>query len=376
MTEEENKQQEPQSLWEQLKAKFKHYLIPSLALVGMLLASILVILSLQKPPVPPIDSPPPKPPYLHYVAGSGIIEANSLNINLGTPKEGIIEEVFVQPGDCVAAGTPLFRVDTRDLAARKEEALAAKYVAVANFNRLIAQPRPEEVPPLEAQVRQAQMRLSDEFTQYNLFQNVSDKRAISFNEFNQRKFAARLAKYELEQIKAELALLQAGAWIEDVKISSQQVEEAQATLDVAEANLDQATVRAPVDGMVMQVNIGKGDFARGSREDTIFQDPIMVFGATDPLHVRIDVDEDDAWRVFAGACARGFVRGNSEINFPLEFVRIEPYVIPKRNLTGENLERVDTRVLQLIYRFDKNNLPVYLGQLLDVYIEAKPSQGL
>ena len=350
--------------------------IPILAAFGLLLAIIVTMIGMRKPPVPPIEYPPPKPPYLHYVAGSGIIEASSLNINIGTSIDGIIEKMYVQPGEIVQKGAPLFRVDTRDLLARTKEAEATRAVAVANFNRLIHEPRPEDIPPLEARVKQAQMRLSDEFSQYNLFQNVSDKRAISFNEYNQRKYAARIAKFELEQAKADLDLLKAGAWIEDVKVANQQIEEADARLGFAETDLERATVRAPIDGLVMQINVNVGDFARGSREDTIFQDPLMVFGAVDPLHVRVDVDETDAWRVFAGAPAEAFVRGNSEINFPLEFVRIEPYVIPKRSLTGENIERIDTRVLQLIYRFEKKNLPVYLGQLLDIYIEAKPSEGL
>jgi multidrug efflux pump subunit AcrA (membrane-fusion protein) len=355
---------------------FKRYLIPILASLGALLGLILVVIGLQKPPTPPIESPPPKSPFLHYVAGSGIIEAGSMNVNVSTAIEGPIEELFVQPGDIVQGGTPLFRVDTRNLVATAKEAEAAQAVAVANFNRLVNQPRKEEIPPLLAQVKQAKLRLSDEFTQYSLFQNVSDKRAISFNDFNQQKFAAGIAKAQLKQFEAELDLLKAGAWIEDIKIANNQVEEASAALNVATTQVERATTRAPFDGMVMQVNVNVGDFARGSREDTIFQDPILVFGSIDPLHVRIDVDEDDAWRVFHGAPAFAYVRGNSEICFPLEFVRIEPYVIPKRTLTGENLERVDTRVLQLIYRFQKKDLPIYLGQLLDVYIEAKPSLGV
>jgi len=354
----------------------KKYLIPILASAGALMALIMVIIGLQKPPVPPIDHPPATSPFLHYVAGSGIIEASSLNINVSTAIEGPVEAVFVQPGDIVEKGTPLFRVDTRNLVANEKQASAAQTVAVANFNRLVNQPRQEEIPPLEAQVKQAKLRLSDEFTQYSLFQNVCDKRAISFNDFNQQKYAAGIAKAELRQAQAELDLLQAGAWIEDIKIANNQVEEAVAVLNVASTQVERATTRAPFNGMVMQVNINVGDFARGSREDTIFQDSIMVFGAIDPMHVRIDVDEDDAWRVFQGAPAVAYVRGNSEICFPLEFVRIEPYVIPKRTLTGENLERVDTRVLQLIYRFQKKDLPIYLGQLLDIFIEAKPSQGV
>lgn len=355
---------------------FKKFGIPILATLGAFLGIMMVFISMRKPPVQPIEFPPPKPPYMHYVAGSGIIEASSLNINLGTAVDGIIEKLFVQPGQYCKKGDPLFRVDTRDLVAKKIEAGAAKSVAQASLARLIAQPRVEEIPPLEALVKQAKMHLSDEFSQYTLFRNVSDKRAISFNEFNQRKYAAAQAKFELEQAKADLALLKAGAWIEDVKVVSQQLEESDAVLNLAATNLERATVRAPFDGQVLQANINVGDFARGSREDTIFQDSLMVYGATEFYHVRIDIDEDDAWRVFSGACAMGYVRGNSSIQFPLEFVRVEPYVIPKRTLTGENLERVDTRVLQLIYRLNKKDLPIYVGQLLDIFVEAKPSQGL
>lgn len=355
---------------------FRKFGIPFFAAVGVLLGITIVYIGTRKPPVQPIEFPPPTPPYMHYIAGSGIIEASSLNISIGTAVDGIIEKIFVGPGQYCKKEEPLFRIDTRDFVARRKEAEAAKSVAQANLTRFIAQPRVEEIPPLEARVKQAQMRLSDEFSQYTIFRNVSDKRAISFNEFNQRKYAAGLAKFQYEEAKSQLALLNAGAWIEDVKVASQQLEEADAALNLAEALLDRATVRAPFDGQVLQANINVGDFARGSREDTIFQDALMIYGATDCFHVRIDIDEDDAWRVFPRAPAMGYVRGNSSIQFPLEFVRVDPYIIPKRTLTGENLERVDTRVLQLIYRLDKKGLPIYVGQLLDIFVEAKPSQGL
>jgi hypothetical protein len=56
-------------------------------------------------------------------------------------------------------------------------------------------------------------------------------------------------------------------------------------------------------------------------------------------------------------------------------VRFEPYVVPKRSLTGDSTERVDTRVLQIIYALDPAALPVFVGQLMDVFIEAAPSAG-
>jgi len=46
--------------------------------------------------------------------------------------------------------------------------------------------------------------------------------------------------------------------------------------------------------------------------------------------------------------------------------------VPKRSLTGDSTERVDTRVLQVLYRFDRGDLPVYVGQQMDVFVEAPP----
>ena len=66
----------------------------------------------------------------------------------------------------------------------------------------------------------------------------------------------------------------------------------------------------------------------------------------------------------------GYLRGNRSIQTPLTFLRFEPYVVPKQSLTGSATERVDTRVLQAIYRFERKNLPIFVGQQMDVFIEA------
>jgi hypothetical protein len=96
----------------------------------------------------------------------------------------------------------------------------------------------------------------------------------------------------------------------------------------------------------------------------------MILGSVTPLHVRVDVDEHDAWRVRGGAQAVASPRGNGSIRIPLEFVRFEPYVIPKKSLTGDSTERVDTRVLQVIYRIRDGEPSVYVGQQMDVYIDG------
>jgi hypothetical protein len=102
----------------------------------------------------------------------------------------------------------------------------------------------------------------------------------------------------------------------------------------------------------------------------VLDQPLMLMGRIDKLVVRTDVDENDAWRVHPGARAVGFLRGNRDIKVALSFFRVEPYVVPKKSLTGDTTERVDTRVLQVLFTFDRGDLPIYAGQQLDVYIDA------
>jgi hypothetical protein len=79
-----------------------------------------------------------------------------------------------------------------------------------------------------------------------------------------------------------------------------------------------------------------------------------------------------------GVKAVATLKGRPHARFPLEFVKVEPYVVPKKSLTGDNTERVDTRVLQVIYALpDQRPIPLYVGQQMDVYLEAaKPPYGI
>ena len=62
------------------------------------------------------------------------------------------------------------------------------------------------------------------------------------------------------------------------------------------------------------------------------------------------------------------IRGTN-ISIPLEYVRVQPYVSPKIQLSSQRTERVDVRVLPVLFRFKKpRDIDVYPGQLVDVYI--------
>jgi multidrug resistance efflux pump len=349
----------------------RKYVLPFIAAAGLLLA-VFVVLQGSKP-VPaaqPVTQPAPAP-YPSYVAGAGLVEAATENIAIGTGVGGTVTEVFVKAGDKVNKGDPLFRVRDKTLRAELAMQQAAARTATAQLEKLKAYVRQEDVDAAKARVAEAEAVLADARNALALYESVPDKRAIVQEELTRRRYAVAGNQARADAARAELARLQAGAWKPDLEVAQAQVDAAEAQVAVTEAELDRHTIKAPTAATILQVKIRPGEYAMAG----VPQTPLMVLGDVDTLHVRVDVGENDAWRLNAGAPATAYVRGNRDLHAPLKFVRVEPYVIPKKSLTGESTERVDTRVLQALYSFDRAALPVYVGQQMDVFVEAPPVEA-
>jgi len=109
----------------------RKYLLPILALIGLLLAVAMVLIGNRQPPVSKPAAQSPVAPFASYVAGSGIIEASTGNILVGTPVPGIVVELYVSTGSQVKAGDKLFKIDDREQQAQRLLATAKiKEIAV------------------------------------------------------------------------------------------------------------------------------------------------------------------------------------------------------------------------------------------------------
>jgi HlyD family secretion protein len=346
----------------------RKYLLPLLAVGGVVFAFWTVMTSSQPIPAAPPVAPPSQAPFVSFVAGAGIIEASTENIAVGTPVSGVVTEIFAQVDQAVTVGDPLFKLDDRNFKAELAVRQTALQQAREKLARLKSMPRPEEIPEAQARLNEAEASLADARNQLALAESVRDKRAISEDQVLRRQFAVRVAEAKLAQARAQLTLLKAGSWKPDIDVARAEVAAAEAQVKATETDVERLTVRALIPGQVLQVNIRLGEFAQAG----VLQTPLLLLGNVERLHVRVDVDENDAWRVRSDAPAVAFVRGNRDLKTPLQFVRTEPYIVPKRSLTGDSTERVDTRVLQILYNFDRGHLPVYVGQQMDVFIEAPP----
>lgn len=283
------------------------------ALLGVVLAIILANYFGKPLPSAKYAVKPSANPFSQAIAASAIVEAKDKNIEIGAPEEGVVERLWVKVGDEVKEQDPLFRIDTRSLEAELLVQSADLTVAKANLERL------EE--------------------QLNRLKSVRDPRAISIEDLTTRENDVRVAEAKVEAAKAKV--------LKTKKL------------------INRLTVRAPSDGIILQVNIRIG-------ENVARNQPAIILGNLEHLQLRVDIDEQNSAFFSRESPAIAFPKNNTSIAIPLRFSRIEPFVIPKKSLTGRSEERVDTRVLQVIYLFDQpKDYHMYVGQQADVYIEKK-----
>jgi multidrug efflux pump subunit AcrA (membrane-fusion protein) len=349
----------------------RKYALPVLAVAGLGLGLYMVKATTKPPQRAQPVAEPSKAPYPAYVSGAGLVEASTENVKVGSPTGGLVTKVFVKVGGHARKGQPLWQIDDgpkRAELARYEAAVAS---AEAVLEKLRSGNRDEELRKQEMQIAQSKAQLEDARNQLALREaaNKEDNRAVSLDEVNQVRNTVRQREAAVGFQQTELERLKAGTWAPDLRVQEAAVREARAQVIQARTELERLTVRSPLDGEVMQVKIHAGEYAPAGQTD----DALMLLGNSNVLSVRVDVDEQDAWRVERTQLAVAYPRGRSDLQIPLTFTRVEPYVVPKKSLTGASTERVDTRVLQVLYSFQQpKDFRVYAGQQMDVYIQAKP----
>jgi HlyD family secretion protein len=315
-------------------AKFRflgRFVLPVLAIAGLGVALHTSMSSAPKSleSTPTISQRRLDIPFTSFIAGAGIVEAYGRSVDVAPPVSGVISRVAVSVGQNVKKGDVLFELDTREAKAELASKQAALTVAMA-------------------QLDEATTQLADAKRQYALVESVTDKRAVS-----QEERAKRLGQVQTYKAKSMSALAQ--------------IESSKAAVAASETAIELRTVTSPLDGTVLQLTARPGQFAA-----SVDASALAVVGRTDKLAVRLDIDENDAWRVKSGEPAMAVVRGNKDLTLMLQFDHVEPYVRPKQSLTGASNERTDTRVLQVVFTFSNPTFPVYVGQQVDAYMKADP----
>jgi len=287
-------------------------IIFTIAIIGILAGLVAAyIFGMERKAQPPVFKPVSNP-FDSAIYANGMIESDlpsGENINIFPQVSGPITKVFVHEGQQVSAGTPLFAIDDS--------------------------------------VQQANMELAA--ANLKLARDQYDKRRAAYD-----ADPKSVSKDVLDT--TEDAVIQAAA-----------------ALKAANALLQYFSVKAPIDGVLLAVNATVGGYVSSQGDyDTYTElfDPLVIMsGPQDHMQVRCYVDEilvsrlPSHWHIQAQMQITG-----TDIKVPLEFVRVQPYISPKIELSNEKQEQVDLRVLPVIFRFEKKDAPVYPGQMVDVFI--------
>ncbi len=352
--------------------KWRFLVLPVLAIAGASLAVYTVKKQARPAPVAPPSGEPTRSPFGNRVAGSGLVEPVTEIVNVGTPIGGVVETVLVREGDVVKKGQELFIIDQRMMKSQLQSAKARLEVARRKLDQLKSLPRAEDLAKAQAVVEQRRAALKDAQSRLDRLNAITDPGAISANERPTREYELANAKARMTEAEADLGEVRKGAYPEDLAVAAADVQVAEAEVNALSTDLERSDVRAPIDATILRVTARPGQFAAASSGGS---EGLVTLGQLTPLNIRVDVDELDAWRFDPNGKAVAVLRGGKRVEHPIRYVRTVPVVIPKKTLTGDNAERIDTRVLQLIYTFNEPNPGVLPGQVLDVYVETGSGSG-
>jgi HlyD family secretion protein len=363
------------------KPEFRNKLIFALSIGGVLAGLVAAYLfGLQRKAQPPVFKPVSSP-YETAIYANGIIESDQpsgSNITIYPEVSGPITRIFVHEGQSVTAGTPLLSIDDSVQRAVTAQLGLQAEASQALLDDLKAQPRKETLAIAEAQVRLAEANLKiarGQFAKRRASFDL-DPKSISQDVLDTAEDAVNQATAGLDVAQKQSELIKAGAWSYDLLSQEKQSAALAQAYQSALALLQKYSIKAPADGVVLTINSTTGGYVSSQGAYNAYTqglDPLVVMTAPqDYLAVRCYIDEilvsrlPTSWHINAQLSIRG-----TDIKVPLEFVRVQPYISPKIELSNQRQEKVDLRVLPVIFRFQKQDAPVYPGQLVDVFIGKK-----
>jgi HlyD family secretion protein len=357
----------------------KNKLLFALSFVGVLAGcAAAYVFGITKPALPPVFNPASNP-YVSGIYAEGILESvqtSGENINMYPEVAGTVKQILVSEGQAVREGMPLIVIDDSIQRATTEQQKSAAQAAHAMLEELKAEPRKENLDISEAQVVSALAALktaNDEVNKQEAAYEI-DPRSVSKDALDNAINAQSVAQANLEVARRQRDLTKAGAWIFDVRNQESQYLALEKSYLASSALLAKYTLRAPADAVLLSIGTMVGNYVspQGAYESyTQGMNPVLVLGTPQSsLQVRCYVDEILVPRLptLEKMKAEMTIRG-SNIKVPLDYVRVQPLVSPKIELSDQRQERVDVRVLPVIFKVQKpRDVNLYPGELVDVYI--------
>jgi HlyD family secretion protein len=253
------------------------------------------------------------------VVATGRIEPIT-KVEIKSKANGIIKELKVQVGDVVATGQTLAELDKENLAARVREAKAALIGAESNLKAAEAQLEKNkveaegpDVPFAKRNFDRAERLLKEGVLPQQSYDDARSSYELASNRQNVARAQLTVSEAKVAQAKAEVA-------------------QAQAAVDRAEEELNYATIRSPIGGMVLSRDVEIGSPVSSILNMGAAATLVMVLGDISQVYVRGKVDEADIGVVKLNQPSRIKVETFKDKIFDGKVTQISPLGVDKDNV--------------------------------------------
>lgn len=310
------------------------------------------------------DEKQPLPEKGALIGGNGVVEPAQRETRVAAQVTALVKQVLVKEGQQVKQGDVLVQLENGVEFAQLQSAEAEAVAERANLTRTLKGLRVEDRDAVNADAQAARARAELSASVAARTEQLAKSGAATPDELERARRQAQQDGAALKANEARLRAAEAGSRGEDIAFARARVLGAEARVAQAKAQVERLSIRAPIDGEVLQVKVREGELYsfQGS-------DPLVVMGDTRTLRVRMDVDERDISRVQLNAAAWVTADAFGAQKFNGKVVEVGRRFGRKNVRTDDPVERNDTKILEVVIQLDSNERLVP-GQRVNSFIVA------
>jgi len=284
----------------------------------------------------------------------GRVEPVGGELEVCAQMSGTLKSVFVQEGDWVTNGTVLAEID-----ARREK--AAWDLALAKLARVKTGNGKEEIAAAEARRDAIATELAFAEAEVQRGVKLHEQNVVAQDEWERRQQRAATLRKQLASAERHVEALKRGPLPEDIAVAEAEAEAARVAYDLR-------LVCAATSGTVLELRRHTGDAV-----SVVYPTPILRMADTRRLRIRIEVNEQDVYRIKPGLKGAFTTFGASQPGGQLVITTILPSFAPRRLFEPDSTARMDTRTLQVLCEVI-GDASVYAGQRLVTTFMLEASQ--
>ncbi|MEO1743937.1 MAG: efflux RND transporter periplasmic adaptor subunit [Cyanobacteria bacterium J06629_9] len=268
------------------------------------------------------------------VEGNGTVISKD-TVNLSPKTTGRLADLYVQQGDRVEAGQVVARMEVGSLAAEQQQREAQLAQAEADYAKILAGNREEDILQAEARLVSAQSQVDLTTTRLERFENLARQGAISQNDLDQYVNEAQSAVANFNEVQQQLAATASGSRSEEIAAAAANVAAAQAQVKVIETELADANIRAPFAGYVTQTyaTIGAIVTPTTTASATASATSSSILALSAGLEVEVDILEANIGQIQVGQSVEIVAEAFPNQVYEGRVQRIAPEAIIENNVT-------------------------------------------